>query len=316
MTQENKCLVCGSRDTELKFTCSDHLTQRGSFDIYICRSCGFKFTFDPPPENEAGKYYDDREYISHSDTRKGVINTLYHFTRSLMLRRKRSLIRRVTGLNTGTLLDIGCGTGYFAGFMKESGWKVSGLEINEKARNHAREKFGLEVIDQPQLSGLNSGSFDCITLWHVFEHFYDPAGYFTAIRRLLMPGGKCIIAMPDSSSFDAHHYGRHWAAWDVPRHLWHFDPDTFRSFAENNGFRVTGIKSLPADVFYISILSEKYRGTNMPFVTGMIKGFWFAMLAMFNRKRSSSVVYDIIPHSTDPPTPLDSTDPPPPLKGG
>ncbi|MFH0843002.1 MAG: class I SAM-dependent methyltransferase [Bacteroidota bacterium] len=297
MTQGNKCLVCGSSDTALKFTCIDHLTRKESFNIHACTKCGFKFTFDPPPENEAGKYYDDSQYISHSNTRTGVINTLYHFTRSLMLRRKRSLIRRVTGLNTGTLFDIGCGTGYFAGFMKESGWKVTGLEINEKARDHAREKFGLEVIDQPQLSGLESGIFDCITLWHVFEHFYDPVGSFTAIRRLLKPGGRCIIAMPNSSSPDARHYGRHWAAWDVPRHLWHFDPDTFISFAANNGLKVTGIKSLPADVFYISLLSEKYRSTNMPFVTGMIKGLWFAMLTMFNRRRSSSVIYILDPIS-------------------
>jgi SAM-dependent methyltransferase len=291
------CPVCGSSDTALKFTCSDYLTGSGSFEIHVCRKCGFKFTFNPPPENEAGKYYDDSEYISHSDTRKGVINALYHFTRSLMVRRKRNMIRRITGLNTGSLLDIGCGTGYFAGFMKESGWKVAGLEINERAGNRARDKFGLEVIDYPQLSALEGGSIDCITLWHVFEHFYDPAGYFATIRRLIKPGGKCIIAMPNSSSFDARHYGRHWAAWDTPRHLWHFNPDNFSLFSENNGFKVTEISSLPADVFYISILSERYRGTNMPFMTGMIKGVWFAMLTIFNRKKSSSVVYNLIPQA-------------------
>jgi len=291
MAQGNRCLVCGSSDPSLKYTCKDHLTGGGEFDIYACPKCGFKFTFNPPPESEIARYYDSDEYISLSDIRISVINTLYHLTRKLMLHRKRCLIRRSVGIETGTLLDIGCGTGYFAAFMKDSGWNVTGLEINEKARNFAKEKFGLEVIDFPQLQSLENGSFDCITLWHVFEHFYHPVDYLVSIRRLLRPGGRCVIAMPDSASYDARHYRRFWAAWDVPRHLWHFDPQTFTSFAEQNGFKITTIKSLPADVFYISILSERYRGTNMPFITGMLKGMWFAILSMFNKKRCSSVVY-------------------------
>lgn len=291
MGTETKCLVCGSRETTLKFSCSDNLTGGGNFGIHTCRSCGFAFTFHPPPANEIAKYYDDTEYISHSDTGKGLVNTLYHITRRLMLRRKRQMIRKVTGLEMGTLLDIGCGTGYFAGFMKESGWKVKGLEINENARTFARERFGLEVVDETKLSQLEDKSFDCITLWHVFEHFYQPVSYLVSVRRLLKPGGKCIIAMPNSASSDAQHYGRSWAAWDVPRHLWHFNPETFRMFAENNGFTITRIWSLPADVFYISILSEKHRGTNLPFITGMLKGAWFAAGALFSKEKSSSVVY-------------------------
>ena len=298
MTTVNKCPVCNSSDLALKFTCRDHLISSENFDIYACKNCGFLFTKEPPSVKEIEKYYNTGEYISHSDTGKGLINTLFHFTRRLMLRRKRSIISKATGLNTGgTLLDMGCGTGYFASFMKDAGWKVTGMEVNEKARSFAKEKFSLEVVNETELSGFDENHFDCITLWHVFEHLHDPVNSLVLIHRLLRPEGKCIIAMPNSSSFDARHYGTSWAAWDVPRHLWHFAPDTFRKYAEKNGFEIAGIKNLPADVFYISILSEKNRGTNLPFITGMIKGMWFASLALFNNKRSSSLIYIIRPRS-------------------
>jgi SAM-dependent methyltransferase len=297
MTRENKCLVCSSTDTALKFSCKDHLTGGEDFDVYTCRNCGFVFTANPPPENDTGKYYDAGDYISHSDTKKGLTNRLYHFTRNLMLFRKRDIIRKATGLKTGTLLDIGCGTGYFAAFMKDAGWKVTGMEVNEKASNFAKEKFNLEVVNDPDLLSPGQGCFDCITLWHVFEHFYDPLKCIVSVRRLLKPGGKCIIAMPNCSSFDARHYGRFWAAWDVPRHLWHFTPETLRTFSEKNGFVIDPVRSLPADVFYISILSERYRGTNLPFITGIVTGLWFAVLASFCKKRTSSLIYilDLIP---------------------
>ena len=295
MTQENKCLVCGSQDTEVNLTCRDYLTGGESFDIATCKSCGFHFILNPPSESEVGKYYDTSDYISHSDTKKGLTNTLYHFTRNLMLRHKRNVIMRVTGHKTGTLLDIGCGTGYFAAFMRDSGWNVTGMEINENARKLAREKFSLNVISESELSLPGEKFFDCITLWHVFEHLYDLHKYLGAISRLLKPGGKCIVAMPNCDSSDARHYGRFWAAWDVPRHLWHFAPDTFRAFALKNGCEIINTKCLPADVFYISILSERYRGTNLPFITGMVKGCWFAILTLFNKKRASSLIY-IIAH--------------------
>jgi 2-polyprenyl-3-methyl-5-hydroxy-6-metoxy-1,4-benzoquinol methylase len=302
MTQENKCLVCSSIDTVLNITCKDYLTGGESFDIYSCKNCGFNFTHKPPPERGIEKYYNTADYISHSDTSEGITNTLYHITRRMMLRRKRNIIMRATGLKTGTLLDIGCGTGYFAAFMRDSGWKVTGLEINENARHFAKEKFSLDVISIPELASFDENHFDSITLWHVFEHFHDPQNYINEIRRLLSPGGKCIIAMPNCSSFDARHYGRFWAAWDVPRHLWHFAPDTFRAFTAKNGLEITAIKTLPADVFYISILSEKHRGANLPFLTGMIKGLWFAILSAFSKMRSSSLIYvlDLIPQPPSP----------------
>lgn len=291
MIKVNRCLVCESDDTAFILRCKDHLTGGGNFDIYSCKNCGFTFTADPPGEAYVEQYYDTGDYISHSDTKKGFTNRLFHFTRNLMLYRKGNIIRRATGLNTGTLLDIGCGTGYFAAFMKKGEWRVTGVEKDEGARNFAIEKFGLNVKSESEIGGFQKEMFDCITLWHVLEHFHDPVKYLQDIHRILKPGGVCVIAMPNCSSFDAKYYRQLWAAWDVPRHLWHFAPDSFRIFTKNNGFKVKGIKRLPADVFYISILSEKYRSANLPFLSGMIKGLWFFILSLFRKTGSSSLIY-------------------------
>jgi SAM-dependent methyltransferase len=208
-----------------------------------------------------------------------------------MLKKKKDLVKRTTGLKTGSLLDIGSGTGHFISEMKKAGWSVKGIEINAKAREFSASHFGLEIISSEQISTLPSDSFDCITLWHVLEHFQEPFRYASEILRLLKPGGICVLALPNCSSYDAQYYREFWAAYDVPRHLWHFTPDTFKVFADRTGFDLIGIHSLPLDVFYISTLSEKYKKKKFAFISGIIKAFWFAALSFFSKTRSSSIIY-------------------------
>jgi len=130
-----------------------------------------------------------------------------------------------------------------------------------------------------------------VTLWHVLEHFHDPLKYLSDIFTLIKPGGICLIALPNSGSYDAKYYGRFWAAFDVPRHLWHFDPVTFKRFAERSGMKTGRYMALPFDVFYISLLSEKYKASGWPFIKGITRAICFSCRAIFNRGRSSSVIY-------------------------
>ena len=231
MVHHNVCPLCSSEQISLYLNCTDHFISKKDFTIGKCAACGFLFTQNYPEESEISAYYESDDYISHSDTSEGLSNKLYRIARSFMLGRKKNLVNTITNKKSGNLLDIGSGTGHFAGTMKRSGWQVKGIEINEKARDFGISHFGLEIIAPDKISGLESNSFDCITLWHVLEHFHDPSDYASEIYRLLKPGAACIIALPNSSSYDAVYYGRYWAAWDVPRHLWHFSPETFMRFS-------------------------------------------------------------------------------------
>ncbi len=293
MIHHNSCPVCSSYDLRLRLLCTDHFKSRETFPVSTCTICGFSFTQDHPGEDVIGSYYESDEYISHTDTSSGLVNKIYKTVRSMMLSKKRDLVKKMTGLETGSLLDIGSGTGHFLAEMQKAKWRVKGIEINEKAMAVSSVKFGLEIIPPEAKSSLGNASFDCITLWHVLEHFSDLHNYIAEINRLLKPGGICIIAVPNIDSYDAQHFGQYWAAFDVPRHLWHFNPDTFGFLFESRGLKILNIKPLPFDVFYISILSERYKGNKMAFLTGIAKGSYFAFLTLLNKRKCSSLIYTV-----------------------
>jgi SAM-dependent methyltransferase len=208
-----------------------------------------------------------------------------------MLQRKLRIVEKATGLTRGNILDIGCGTGYFAGTMQEASWVVTGIEPNEKARDFGISRFKIKVLSPDRISDLSDNSFDCITMWHVMEHFHDPFRYSVEIARMLEKDGICITAMPNCDSADAEYYGSSWAAYDVPRHLWHFNPSTVKRFWEKKGFEIVGIIRLPLDVFYISILSEKNKGLKIPFIRGLMTGSVFALKSLLNKNKCSSLIY-------------------------
>lgn len=293
MVHHNKCPLCSSEKIKLHLNCTDYFISRELFALFKCSACSFVFTQDYPEEAEIGNYYESDEYISHSNTSKGITNKAYRIARNVMLLKKKSRIINATGLKSGRIIDIGSGTGHFAITMKRAGWEVTGIEINKKARDFARSQFGLDIIDPGEIAGLDSNSFDCITLWHVLEHFHDLGKYLSDIHHLLKPGGICLVAVPNCNSYDAGYYGKYWAAYDVPRHLWHFNDSSFRLLADKSDFILESTGKLPLDVFYISILSEKYKGTKLFFISGVLKALWFAVLSFLNNKKSSSVIYSL-----------------------
>ncbi|MGB8492273.1 MAG: class I SAM-dependent methyltransferase [Bacteroidales bacterium] len=291
MVHYNSCPLCSSDKIAFYLECTDYLVTHEVFSLFRCQSCGFVFTQDHPDEEEIGKYYESQEYASHDDKAGGLLNRVYFFVRGFMLGRKRHTVEKATGLRRGKLLDIGCGTGYFAGAMKKAGWDVEGIEPNRKARDFAASHFKINIYEPDATGSLAAASFDCITLWHVLEHFQDPFRYIGEIERLLKPGGICLAALPNKSSSDARYYGRFWAAWDVPRHLWHFDPETMELFRRKSGFKIITTKRLLPDGFYISMLSEKNKCPSLPLITGLLLGIRFTFASAFRRSRSSSLVY-------------------------
>jgi 2-polyprenyl-3-methyl-5-hydroxy-6-metoxy-1,4-benzoquinol methylase len=292
------CPLCSSSEISHFQTCTDYFVSKEVFDIYRCTKCGFIFIQDHPEESEIGRYYESDDYISHSDTSRGLTDKAYQVTRGIMLGKKKRMIKKITGLSSGNILDIGSGTGHFLNTMKNSGWEISGVEINPKAREYAASRFDIDTISPENISTLPGNYFDCITLWHVLEHLQEPFKYMEEIARLLKNDGVCIVALPNSNSFDSKHYGKEWAAYDVPRHLWHFNPSTFTIFAGKNRLAVAEKRKLPLDVFYISILSEKYKGSKFALLTGTLNGIGFLIRSWFVESGNSSIVY-ILKKSAD-----------------
>lgn len=293
MVSHNICPLCFSHRISLHLKCTDHFLTGEEFDLFKCHGCGFVFTRGYPDEDSISKYYESDDYISHDDRAKGLLNHIYLLVRKIMLQRKKRIVEKITGIKKGRILDIGCGTGYFAATMKKGGWHVTGIEPNKKAREFGAGHFGIDIISPENISDIPDKSLDAVTLWHVLEHLHDPFKYSDEIDRLLKPGGICIAALPNNNSSDAYYYGRFWAAYDLPRHLWHFNPSTFSLFWENKGFKVINTKSLPLDVFYISILSEKNRGSIIPSLKGLMTGLLFAAESAIDINRSSSLIYFI-----------------------
>jgi len=287
----DKCPVCGHNHLELANTCIDHYATGEKFEIFRCASCGFLFTQNFPSENNIGRYYDTKEYISHSDTNKGIVNKLYHVVRNHMMKKKADIVRTHTHSSAPWLLDIGCGIGVFLSEMSKRGWSVKGIEKNKEAREFAHRNFGVAVNDPEMLDKFEESSFGVITLWHSLEHLEKLNETLKSIHKLLVENGTVFIAVPNAAAEDAAYYKEMWAAYDVPRHLWHFTPETMRLLVEKNGFGIEKIYPMPFDAFYVSMLTEKYKNNKLHFLSGAVIGLKCFFKASKNPEKSSSIIY-------------------------
>ncbi len=287
----DSCPVCRSKNILPVLSVKDYTVSLEHFEIWECKHCTLRFTQNIPDKEEIVPYYQSENYISHSDTSKGLINKLYHKVRKRTLGQKRNLIKRITGIKRGTIADIGCGTGAFLNTMKQANWHVTGFEPDENARQKAFELYGLKLESIEKLFSLPGKSFDAITMWHVLEHVHDLHGTINQIKDLLKPGGKLFIAVPNHTCYDEEIYAEFWAAYDVPRHLFHFSPKSMNELLSLHDLEIICKKPMWYDSIYVSMLSEKYK-TGIPnigraFLNGMVSN----SKAMVNVDKCSSVIY-------------------------
>ncbi|MBQ8224952.1 MAG: class I SAM-dependent methyltransferase [Bacteroides sp.] len=286
------CPLCGYQTSEQALMCVDRYASGETFHVARCASCGFLFTQDFPAESEIGVYYETPDYISHTDTKRGLMNTLYHYVRNYMLRRKARLVEQALGVKRGRLLDIGTGTGYFPAVMQRRGWAVQAIEKSEQARGFARDHFGLQVHpDEALMEGLTGERFDVITLWHVMEHLEHLDEVWQRLNALLTDNGVLIVAVPNAASWDAKHYGADWAAYDVPRHLWHFTPVSMLQWGMKHGFVPVKRLPMPFDAFYVSMLTEQHLKHRFSFLRGLVTGTLAWLATWGGKDRSSSMIY-------------------------
>jgi 2-polyprenyl-3-methyl-5-hydroxy-6-metoxy-1,4-benzoquinol methylase len=284
----DSCPVCGSRYLTPVFTVIDHFLTKESFEILECNECQLRFTQDAPSKNSIGRYYSSDNYISHGSDNKKPVDRIYHMVRNRTLAIKRSLVCKATRKKAGRLLDIGAGTGAFVDFMRRSGWDAAGAEPDQKAVANAKAVYGLELMNTESLFALDR-RFDAITMWHVLEHVHDLHEYMQLLKSLKTDDGKIFIAVPNYLSKDAQTYGKWWAAYDVPRHLYHFSPESMRRLTALHGLRVTAVHPMWFDSFYVSMLSQKYRGGSM--LPAIANGMLSNLNALRDRNRASSQIY-------------------------
>jgi len=285
------CPICNAQDFKKKLTAKDYTVSGHSFDIMQCVQCSLCFTQDAPDAAHIGPYYKSEEYISHTDTSKGMVNRLYQKVRKRTLKSKRKLIQQTTGLLKGNLLDVGSGTGAFVNEMKQNGWEVKGLEPDEDARAVAKKTFDVSLDTMNELWSLETGTYNAITLWHVLEHVHDLQAYMARLNELLAENGKLIIAVPNYTSKDAQLYGSYWAAWDVPRHLYHFSPASMNLLAEKHNLKIINYKPMWFDSFYVSMLSSKYKTGATKLLGAFLSGLRSNIKALGNVQRCSSIIY-------------------------
>lgn len=274
-----------NNENEYYLECKDYTVSGELFKLYKDEKYDMLVTVPKPSEDVLGKYYESEDYISHTDSKRTFFEKLYHIVKSYSLRKK---VRLITELNNqpGILLDIGAGTGDFLMQAQKQKWDVIGVEPNDQAKEQAKKKG---VLLETTTSNLSSNNFDVITMWHVLEHVPDLSAQIKELKRLLKPNGHLIIAVPNFKSYDAEYYNSHWAAYDVPRHLWHFSEKAIENLFQEEKIKLQKTLPLLFDSFYVSLLSEKYRNGKMNFIKAFRLGFISNLKARRSKQYSSHI---------------------------
>lgn len=262
----------------------DFLVSGESFKLVYDAKREILVTSPQPEPEELSKYYESENYISHTDETKGLMASLYQMVKKYSLSKK---LRLIASLNkgSGSLLDIGAGTGEFLKLAKQYDWNVQGVEPNEKARNFASEK---DLSLSQSIDELSGSTFDVVTLWHVLEHLPDLESTISKIEAFVKPGGVLIIAVPNFKSYDARHYKNYWAAYDAPRHLWHFSKESMKVLFSSE-MKLIKTKPMIFDSFYVSLLSEKYRSGKNFSLKAVFIGLWSNIAALRSGESSSHI---------------------------
>lgn len=284
----NKCPWCGSDKAQINLWLKDEFLSKEDFHICECLNCGLLYTMPRPSKDKIGEYYKSEEYYSHQENKKGFIPKVYEAVKKINLKHKYKLASN--GLKVGKVLDIGCGVGDFLHTAEMHGWECTGVEPSEDAKVIAQKRMNGKIISSEDLENIPEGYFDLITMWHVLEHVDDLRWQVEQLRRLVKPKGRVVIALPNYKSYDGQYYKELWAAYDVPRHLNHFNKTTLTKIFKANGMELVKIDKLRWDAYYISYMSEQYKLHSLPLARGVYRG-WISNCKAKRSGEWSSLVY-------------------------
>jgi 2-polyprenyl-3-methyl-5-hydroxy-6-metoxy-1,4-benzoquinol methylase len=288
MEELSNCPVCHERKFEFYLKCRDHSISKQEFTLQQCTSCDFVFTNPRPRFEEIGPYYSSEAYISHHANKRGLIPVIYRQIRKIQFGNKSKLIRQLAGENP-TILDIGSGSGDFIKYCTTLGLKATGVEPDKNTRETSvlggQEVYDLNFLDETK------EKFSVITMWHVLEHVHALEERMLQLKKLIKPDGIIIIAVPNLESYDAGYYNSFWAAYDVPRHLYHFSRKTITKLFTRSSFNLLEVVPMKYDSYYVSIKSEEYKnGKLWSYLKGPLIGL-LSNRAAFKTGEYSSQIY-------------------------
>jgi SAM-dependent methyltransferase len=263
----------------------DHSVSKETFSLLYNKEYDILKTHPTPSLEALPKYYESEDYISHTDGKRSLFEKIYHLVKRNAIKGKVSLLNKEQN-SKGKLLDIGCGTGDFLVEAKNQGWSILGFEPNSDAKQLAANKgvsFTEDIFTLPE------NTFDAVTMWHVLEHVPNLTEYIANLKRIVKPNGTIIIAVPNYKSYDAKYYNRFWAAYDAPRHLWHFSKTSIKRLFSDVDMELKKVKPMWFDSFYVSLLSEKYKNGKMSFVKGFLVGLCSNVSGLFKNEFSSHI---------------------------
>ncbi len=302
----SECPLCESRvGASEVLQARDHLITGKLYKVVRCLTCDFLYTNPRPTIEDSINHYRSDDYISHTDSKHGLRDRMYQAIKQHMLKKKLRVIQRAAQRHRKNahadkpleLLDFGCGSGEFVLASQKAGHQSVGYEPDQMAAMKVKQK-GARVLDkQDDLDAIQDHSFDVITLWHALEHVHELGQCMKELRRLLSDTGLLVIAAPMVNSTDAEYYKRFWAAYDLPRHLYHFNPSSLLQLGRNFGFELIRRHALPFDSYYISLLSESYKEqeTNKqeanlksrPGLPALLRALWMASWSNLRAATSS-----------------------------
>jgi 2-polyprenyl-3-methyl-5-hydroxy-6-metoxy-1,4-benzoquinol methylase len=284
-----RCLICSNTNFDFYLSVKDHFLTGEEFHLVRCAGCGFIFINPRPDFSTIAQYYKSEDYISHDASKNDLVSRVYKIARDFSIRGKFNLVNKYAA--SGTILDYGCGTGEFLAYCSTKGFHTTGLEPSPKARKFATERHKIAVFEKTDQLANQSGKFNVITLWHVLEHIHDLNETIETLNQLLAPSGTLIVAVPNCTSHDAKQYGSYWAAYDVPRHIYHFTKDTIRELFKKHNFYIHQILPQKLDAYYVSLLSEKYKNGKNNYLRTLATGFESNLKAKNPNRGYSSQIY-------------------------
>jgi len=290
--QQESILISPITNAPLKpfLSCTDFTVSGETFQILKDSELDFLLTSPRPLEKDLMTYYESETYISHTDAHKNWLDKIYQKVRKISIKSKIKKLKK-NHSNATSVLDLGCGTGDFLQACQEKEYEIFGVEPNNQARKKAQSKIQTTTIFDSvcSLQKTTSCKFDIITLWHVLEHVPDLNNYVKSLKEMLNPEGILVIAVPNFKSFDAGYYKEFWAAYDLPRHLWHFSKKAIAVLFQKEALKLVKTYPMIFDAFYVSLLSEKYRKKSLPPLRAFCIGFISNLKAVFTKEYSSRI---------------------------